>query len=232
MPKCSCERVRRSFALTSPSEPPSQFAAPARQGGGARETRQGSAFAILLHPCGGTGPARFTRPVAFVLSRMQVYRTSRSDNLPYSDPVQSSHVATQLAGPDRTLGPPCIPGAVCRRVRPLLDSAVCIPNGQNHTERRSDLQKFRSSSKPPVSERGHLTRGVKLLDRFSANRLFSTRLRGNLLDRHHPQCCARATAFGDARSQFPTGDTHALGRSCGTHASAVCACVSPEYTSS
>lgn len=99
-------------------------------GGGARETRQGSAFAILLHPCGRTGPARFTRPVAFVLSRMQVYRTSRSDILPYSDPVQSSRVATQLAGPNRTLGPPCIPGSVCRRVRPLLDLAVCIPNEQ------------------------------------------------------------------------------------------------------
>src|SRR5690606_21134054 len=128
MPKCFCAGVRRSFARLPPTEPPSQCAAPARQGGGARETRQGSAFAILLHPCGRTGPARFTRPVAFVLSRMQVYRTSRSDILPYSDPVQSSRVATQLAGPNRTLGPPCIPGSVCRRVRPLLDLAVCIPN--------------------------------------------------------------------------------------------------------
>lgn len=130
MPKCFCAGVRRSFARLPQTEPPSQCTAPARQGGGARETRQGSAFAILLHPCGRTGPARFTRPVAFVLSRMQVYRTSRSDILPYSDPVQSSRVATQLAGPNRTLGPPCIPGSVCRRVRPLLDLAVCIPNEQ------------------------------------------------------------------------------------------------------
>src|ERR1700741_4240741 len=44
--------------------------------------------------------------------------------------MQSSRVATQLAGLGRGLGPPDIAGSVCRRVRPLLDLAVCIPSEQ------------------------------------------------------------------------------------------------------
>ena len=61
---------------------------------------------------------------------------------PYFDPVQSLRVATQLAGPDRTLGPPCIPGSVCRIVRPILDLAVCIPSEHSH---RTPLSHFKGS---------------------------------------------------------------------------------------
>ena len=70
-----------------------------------------------------------TRPVTFVLSRMQVYRTSRTVVLHF-DPVQCSRVAAQLAGPGRNLGPPCMPGSVCRIPRRILDLAVCIPSEQ------------------------------------------------------------------------------------------------------
>jgi len=118
----------------------------------------------------------------------------------------------QLAGPDRTLGPPCIPGSVCRRVRPLLDLAVCIPNEQITPNAALTFRSFGALRSLPCQSGAILRAASNCWTDFLQIVCFQRGCAGI--------CWIEATQV--------TGDTHALGRSRRTHAGAVCACVSPE----
>jgi hypothetical protein len=63
-----------------------------------------------------------------------------NDGSPFRSSAVLDVLRHQLAGPGRNLGPPCIPGSVCRKVRPLLDLAVCIPSEQSHRALLSHLK--------------------------------------------------------------------------------------------
>jgi hypothetical protein len=119
-----------------------------------------------------------------------------NDGSPFRSSAVLDVVRHQLAGPGRNLGPPCIPGSVCRKVRPLLDLAVCIPSEQSHRTPLSHLKGSELFETLPCESGATIgQRQVGRIDFATCMAIgfvFSTLERGDRSDRgcSIPACCA------------------------------------------